>query len=361
MKRTPLVEQHRLAGGKRVDSGGGEMRSRSGGVLEESQAVGRGVGLFDVSHMGRVTVAGRDSLAFLQQVTTNNVAKLAVGDAHYSMVCTPAGGVKDDIFVYRLGDARFLLCVNASNRDRIVSWLFQKAPQGDVRLDDESDELAQIALQGPRSREVLRAVVPRAADTLKPRQCVETDVCSVHGVVSRTGYTGEVGYELYVLSHKAVAVWEALMKAGESAGIKPCGLGARDLLRLEVGYLLYGNDIDEQTTPLEAGAAFAVDFTKGDFIGRAPLLEQKEKGPAKQLIAFELLQKGVPRHGMKIVADGQEIGVVTICNLSPLLQKGIGLGYVPTKFSTPGAQFEIDIRGRLHPAVVVKLPFCKRK
>ena len=361
MKRTPLVEQHRRAGGKLVDFAGWEMPIQYGGVLEEYQAVRTGVGLFDVSHMGRVTVAGRDSLAFLQQVTTNNVAKLAVGDAHYSMVCNPAGGIKDDIFVYRLGDARFLLCVNASNRDKIVSWLFQKAPQGDVRLDDESDELAQIAVQGPRSPEVLRAVVPRAADTLKPRQCVETDVCSVHGVVSRTGYTGEVGYELYVPSHKAVAVWEALMKAGGSAGIKPCGLGARDLLRLEVGYLLYGNDIDEQTTPLEAGAAFAVDFTKGDFIGRAPLLEQKEKGPAKQLIAFELLQKGVPRHGMKIVADGQEIGVVTSGNLSPLLQKGIGLGYVPTKFSAPGTQFEVDIRGRMHRGVVVKLPFYKRQ
>src|SRR3989454_1502963 len=361
MKRTPLVEQHRLAGGKLVDFAGWEMPIQYGGVLEEYQAVRTGVGLFAVSHMGRVTVAGRDSLVFLQQVTTNNVARLAVGDAHYSMVCNPAGGIKDDIFVYRLGDARFLLCVNASNRDRIVSWLFQKAPQGDVRLDDESDELAQIALQGPRSPEVLRAVVPRAADTLKPRQCVETDVCSVHGVVSRTGYTGEVGYELYVPSHQAVAVWEALMKAGGSAGIKPCGLGARDLLRLEVGYLLYGNDIDEQTTPLEAGAGLPRVFTQGGLFWCAAPVRQKEKGPAKHLIAFELLQKGVPRHGMKIVADGQEIGVVTSGNLSPLLQKGIGLGYVPTKFSTPGAQFEIDIRGRLHPAVVVKLPFYKRQ
>src|SRR3989449_5313306 len=306
MKRTPLVEQHRRAGGKLVDFAGWEMRIQYGGVLEEYQAAGPGAGLSDVSHMGRVRVGGGDSLAFLQQVTTNNVAKLAVGDAHYSMVCTPAGGVKDDIFVYRLGDARFLLCVNASNRDRIVSWLFQKAPQGDVRLDDESDELAQIALQGPRSRKVLRAVVPRAADTLKPRQCVETDVCSVHGVVSRTGYTGEVGYELYVLSHKAVAVWEALMKAGGSAGIKPCGLGARDLLRLEVGYLLYGNDIDEQTAPLEAGAAFPGGFTKGGFIRRAPPLRPKEKKAAQQMNAVELLQKGGPRHGMKIVAHGQE-------------------------------------------------------
>jgi aminomethyltransferase len=360
MKRTPLVERHRRAGGKLVDFAGWEMPIQYGGVIEEYQAVRTAAGLFDVSHMGRVTVEGRDSLAFLQQVTTNNVAKLAVGDAHYSMVCNPVGGIKDDIFVYRLGDARFLLCVNASNRDKIVSWLFQKAPQGDVRLSDESDELAQIALQGPRSTEVLRAVAPHASETLKPRQCMQTDVRGMPGIVSRTGYTGEVGYELYIPSHKAAAVWEALLKAGEQAGIKPCGLGARDLLRLEVGYLLYGNDIDEQTTPLEAGATFAVDFTKGDFIGRAPLLEQKEKGPAKHLVAFELLQKGVPRHGMKIVAGGQEIGVVTSGNLSPLLQKGIGLGYVPTKFSAPGTQFQIDIRGRLHQAGVAKLPFYKR-
>src|SRR3989475_975243 len=361
MKRTPLVEQHDRAGGKLVDFAGWEMAIQYGGVLEEYQAVRTGVGLFDVSHMGRVTVAGRDSLAFLQQVTTNNVAKLAAGDAHYSMVCNPAGGIKDDIFVYRLGDARFLLCVNASNRDKIVSWLFQKAPQGDVRLSDESDDLGQMALQGPRSTEVLRAVSPHAAETLQPRQCMQTDVCDMLGIVSRTGYTGEVGYELYVPSHKAVTVWEALLKAGEQAGIKPCGLGARDLLRLEVGYLLYGNDIDEQTTPLEAGAAFAADFTKGAFIGRAPLLEQKKKRAARHPAALVILPKGVPRHGMKIVAEGREIGMVTSGNLSPLLKKGIGMGYVPTKLSAPGTQFQIDIRGRLHPAVVVKLPFYKRK
>src|SRR3989441_4195035 len=291
MNRTPLFEQHRRAGGKLVDFAGWEMPIQYGGVIEEYKAVRTAVGLFDVSHMGRVTVAGRDSLTFLQQVTTNNVAKLAVGDAHYSMVCNPAGGIKDDIFVYRLGDARFLLCVNASNRDRIVSWLFQKAPQGDVRLDDESDELAQIALQGPRSPEVLRAVAPRAADTLKPRQCVETDVCSVHGVVSRTGYTGEVGYELYVLSHKAVAVWEALMKAGGSAGIKPCGLGARDLLRLEGGYLLYGNDIDEQTNPLEAGAAFPPGLTQGEPSPPAPPPATEEKKTAGRDIPVATLRE----------------------------------------------------------------------
>src|SRR5207247_2947551 len=207
MNRTPLFDQHRLAGGRLVDFAGWEMPIQYGGVIEEYQAGRTAVGLFDVSHLGRMTVAGRDALAFLQQVTTNNVAKLAVGDAHYSMVCNPAGGIKDDIFVYRLGDARFLLCVNASNRDKIVSWLFQKAPQGDVRLSDESDELAQIALQGPRSQEILRALCP-AAGILNPRQCMEADILGAHGVVSRTGYTGEVGYELYAPAHKAAAIWE---------------------------------------------------------------------------------------------------------------------------------------------------------
>lgn len=361
MKRTPLFTQHQQLGGKLVDFAGWEMPIQYGGVIEEYQAVRGTAGLFDVSHMGRVTAEGREAEAFLQRVTTNNVARLAVGDAQYSMVCNPAGGIQDDIFIYRLGPTRFLVCVNASNRDKIVSWLFQKAPQGDVRLGDESDEMAQIALQGPQSQAILRAVCPTAADTLKPRRCVETDVLGARGVVSRTGYTGEVGYELYVPSHQAVAVWEGLMQAGVKAGIKACGLGSRDLLRLEVGYLLYGNDIDERTTPLEAGAAFAVDFTKGEFIGSQALLEQKQKGPTRKLVAFELLQKGVPRHEMKILADGQEIGVVTSGNLSPLLQKGIGLGYVPATFSEPGAQFQVDIRGRLHPAVVVKLPFYKRK
>jgi len=360
MHRTPLIEHHRKLGGKLVDFSGWEMPIQYGGVIEEYQAVRTAAGLFDVSHMGRVTAEGRDAEAFLQHVTTNNVANLAVGDAQYSMVCTPAGGIKDDIFVYRLGATRFLLCVNASNREKILSWLFQKAPQGDVRLSDESSELAQIALQGPQSQAILKSVCPRAAETLKPRQCLETQLLEVSGVVSRTGYTGEIGFELYVQSTYAGVVWARLMEAGAKAGIKACGLGSRDLLRLEVGYLLYGNDIDENSTPLEAGAAFAVDFTKGEFIGRAALLEQKQKGLTRQLVAFELLQKGVPRHEMKILADKREIGVVTSGNLSPLLQKGIGLGYVSPQFSAVGTPFQVDLRGRLHPAVVVKLPFYKR-
>jgi aminomethyltransferase len=360
MKRTPLYQMHVSAGARLVDFAGWEMPIQYSGVVDEYQAVRTSAGLFDVSHMGRLTVEGRDAVSFLQRVTTNNVEPLAVGAAQYSMVCNPAGGIKDDIFVYRLGETRFLLCVNASNREKIFSWFCAKAPQGDVRLEDDSGSLAQIALQGPQSPHILRTLCADAAERLKPRQCLETSIVGASGVISRTGYTGEVGYELYVPSSSAVIVWEALQKAGEQDGIKPCGLGARDLLRLEVGYLLYGNDMDEQTTPLEAGAAFAVDFAKGDFIGREVLAEQREKGPGRRLVGFELVVKGVPRHGMKVLAAGKEIGVVTSGNLSPRLQKGIGLAYVPPAFADQGARFQVDIRGRLQEAVVVKPPFYKR-
>jgi aminomethyltransferase len=360
MKRTPLYQTHVSAQAKLVDFAGWEMPIQYSGVVDEYQTVRTAAGLFDVSHMGRLTVEGRDAVMFLQQVTTTNPDPLAVGAAQYSMVCTPSGGIKDDIFIYRLAPTRFLVCVNASNREKIFSWFCAKAPQGDVRLEDESSYLAQIALQGPQSPHILRAICPDAADRLKPRQCLETAILGAQGVVSRTGYTGEVGYELYLPSSSAQAAWAALMKAGEKAGIKPCGLGSRDLLRLEVGYLLYGNDMDEQTTPLEASAAFAVDFTKGEFIGSQVLREQKEKGPTKRLVGFELIEKGVPRHGMKVLAAGKEIGVVTSGNLSPRLQKGIGLASVVASFSEPGARFQIDIRGRLQDAVCVKLPFYKR-
>jgi len=360
MKRTPLYQIHLSAGARLVEYAGWEMPVQYSGVVDEYQTVRTAVGLFDVSHMGRLTVEGRDAVAFLQWVTTTNPDRLAVGTAQYSMVCNPAGGIKDDMFIYRLAPARFLVCVNASNREKIFSWFCAKAPQGDVRLEDESDSLAQLALQGPRSPLVLRSLCPEAVERLKPRQCLETPILGAQAVVSRTGYTGEVGYELYLPASSAARTWDALMRAGEPAGIKPCGLGARDLLRLEMGYLLYGNDVDEQTTPLEANAAFAVDFTKGDFIGRQPLLEQHENGPTRILIGFALVEKGVPRHGMQVVAGGQAIGVVTSGNFSPLLQKGIGLASVSTPFGEPGTRFQVDIRGRLQDASVVRPPFYKR-
>lgn len=361
MKRTPLHPIHVSAGARLVEFAGWEMPLQYSGVVDEHRAVRTAVGLFDVSHMGRLSVGGRDASSFLQLVTTTNPDRLAVGTAHYSMVLNPAGGIKDDIFVYRLAPTRFLVCVNASNRDKIFSWFCAKAPQGDVRLEDQSDDLAQLALQGPRSPDVLRVLCPEAAARLKPRQCLETALWGEPAIIARTGYTGEVGYELYLPAPAAAKIWEALMDAGQQAGIKPCGLGARDLLRLEVGYLLYGNEIDEQTTPLEANAAFAVDFTKGDFIGRQALLEQKAQGLARILVGFELVENGVPRHGMTVVTDGREIGRVTSGNFSPWLKKGIGLAFVPMAYSEPGTRVQVDIRGRLYDARCVKPPFYKRR
>lgn len=363
MKRTPLIEHHRKLNAKLVDFAGWEMPLQYGGIISEYEAVRDAVGLFDVSHMGRVTVEGRDGSSFLQYVTTNNVMKLSRGAAQYSFICNHEGGIKDDIFVYRLADSRFLICVNAANREKIVSWLFTKSPQGDIRLSDESPNLAQIALQGPQSMAVLRAVSPGLADMLRPKHCAEGDMFKINCLVSRTGYTGEVGYELYVPSQSSGIVWAGLLEAGRAFGIQPCGLGARDLLRLEAGYLLYGNDIDEETSPFEAGAEGVIDFTKGDFIGRPMLLQQKEHGVARRLVGFELIQKAVPRHGMKILSEGAEIkdiGHVTSGSLSPRLQKGIGLAYVPSEFGGIGTKVLVDIRGRAHEAVVVPLPFYKR-
>ncbi len=366
MKRTPLYEGHVAAGAKLVDFAGWEMPIQYSGVVDEYQTVRKAAGLFDVSHMGRVLVSGAGALSFLQRVTTNDVAKLAVLESHYSMVCNPNGGIKDDIFVYRIKPDEYYLCVNASNREKIVAWLQEQVKgAAGVTIQDRSAEVAQLALQGPASRAILGELgVPDLA-SLKPRHCLEAKLKGAPSLITRTGYTGELGYELYVPADNALHIWNELLKVGKTAGLKPAGLGSRDLLRLEMAYLLYGNDISEETTPLEAGAEWVVNFQKGDFIGRDRLQKQKTEGPARRLIAFELLQKAVPRHGFKILAQsrsqGKEIGEVTSGNLSPLLQKGIGLGYVSPEMATVGAFLSIDIRGKVVPAAVVKPPFYKRK
>jgi len=363
MKHTPLTERHRAAGAKLVDFAGWAMPIQYSGVIDEYQTVRTKAGLFDVSHMGRLSVTGPGSLAFLQYLTTNDVAKVSLRQSQYSMICGADGGIKDDIFIYHAKPYEFLVCVNASNREKIVGWLQEKVAhvQG-CHLRDASTELAQIALQGPASRDILVSAGIEEVATLKVRHCLETPRFGGSVLITRTGYTGELGYELYIPAELAAAVWTRILEAGRSAGIKPAGLGARDLLRLEMAYLLYGNDIDESTTPLEAGADWVVNFEKGDFIGRPILVQQRARGPARRLIAFELLEKGVPRHGCTILDPGTShpLGKVSSGNLSPLLQKGIGLGYVPPTFSAAGTRIAIDIRGRIHPAVVVRPPFYKR-
>ena len=364
MKQTPLFACHQAAGAKLVDFAGWEMPIQYSGVVDEYHTVRSKAGLFDVSHMGRLVVTGTGAESFLQHMTTNDLTALQPMQAQYSMVCNEQGGIKDDIFVYRLARVgEFLLCVNASNRDKIVSWLTEHSRTfPDCRVSDRSAEIAQIALQGLASKAIVGAIGLSQLDQLKLRESTTVRVADVECLVARTGYTGEFGYEFYVYG-SASAVWDKLLKTGNAYGLKPAGLGARDLLRLEMGYLLYGNDIDERTTPIEAGAEWAVRFEKGDFVGKPALLNKKQKGPSRRFIGFELLEKGVPRHGFKILSPStppSPIGEVTSGNLSPLLQKGIGLGYVAPKYAEVGTDILIDIRGKAVSAKVVKPAFYKK-
>ncbi len=364
MQRTPLISHHQICGAKLVDFAGWEMPIQYSGVLDEYHTVRSHVGLFDVSHMGRVRIVGPGSVRFLQRVTSNDVGKLAVSQAQYSMVCNEKGGIKDDIFVYRLASDEFLLCVNASNRQKILTWLqSQLAEDKTVQLEDRSIQLSQVAVQGPKSRELLMSLGGTALEGLKLHHTCDCMICGLPCLLARTGYTGELGYEIYIDADKVGRLWDLLIEKGQAWGLKPAGLGARDLLRLEMGYLLYGNDMGEDTTPLEANADWTVSFQKGEFIGSQALLAQKQAGVSRRFVAFELVEKSVPRHGFRILdpATSRPIGDVTSGNFSPLLQKGIGLGYVPVSYTEPGVSVLIEIRSKSVPAVIVKPPFYKRR
>ncbi len=362
MKHTPLYEVHVGHKAKIVDFAGWAMPIRYSGVLDEYHAVRTRAGLFDVSHMGRLQVEGAGSAAFLQRVTTNDIRRVEPMNSQYSMICNHEGGIKDDVFIYRLDGDKFLLCVNASNLDKIRRWLTQQQDEGQERLTmvDQSEDVAQLALQGPESQALLQEHAGSALHGLKPRQCLQGTIGGVPCLITRTGYTGERGYELYVPAALVRTAWEQLMQTGETFGLKPAGLGARDLLRLDMGYLLYGNDLNEDTTPIEANATGVVNFEKGSFIGEPVLRRQVEQGPARRLVAFELLEKAVPRHGMHVFFQGEAIGTVTSGNLSPILQKGIGLAYVVPAYARVGTPFDVEIRGKRVPAHVVVLPFYQK-
>ncbi len=364
MNTTPLYEAHQAHGAKLVDFAGWSMPLQYSGVIDEYHAVRQQAGLFDVSHMGRLMFSGTGALDFLQWVTTNDVAKLAIGQAQYSMVCNPEGGIKDDVFVYRTGADDYLVCVNASNREKICQWLSeqQATRTNGYTFQDCSLQMAQLALQGPASKSILNEILNNTSlEELRPRWCLDAMVAGGKVLITRTGYTGELGYELYLPNENSADLWKRLIEVGEAHGLKPAGLGARDLLRLDMGYFLYGNDLTEETTPVEAGAAWVVGFQKPDFIGSDVLQKQKQDGPSRRLVAFELLEKAVPRHDMAIYAKDEQVGQVSSGNLSPVLQKGIGLGYIAPQHSSEGTALEIQVRGKKVPAVVVKAPFYRRK
>src|SRR5688500_13319334 len=360
LKRTPLHPEHVKAGAKIVPFAGYEMPVQyPTGILAEHRAVRERAGLFDVSHMGELFVRGTGALDFIQYVTTNDASKLEVFQAQYSVLCNEKGAALDDCIVYRFPDD-YMIVVNASNRDKDREWIAQFAPKFGVELSDRSDEMALLALQGPKAQEILSRLTSTPLDAIKYYHCAYGQIGGKRGVISRTGYTGEDGFEIYLHNNDAVTVWMSLLEAGKAESLGPIGLGARDSLRLEMGYALYGNDLTEDNTPLEAGLGWVVKLAKPDFVGKAALASQKETGIRQKLVGFKLTDRGFPRHGYEVRHKGEPAGEVTSGTVSPMLDVGIGMAYVATEAAKPGAQIEIMVRDKPVAAEVVRPPFYDR-
>jgi len=361
LKRTPLYEEHAKLGGKLIPFAGFEMPVQyADGVSKEHQAVRESAGLFDVSHMGEFAVRGEDAVGFVNSVVSNDVAQLELGQAQYAVMCNGDGGIIDDLLIYRFADW-IRLVVNAANIEKDFNWVKRCLDDyggSNLEVIDESDEVALLALQGPKSESILSPLCDLDVSSIGYYRFEEGEVAGEACVVSRTGYTGEDGFELYCAPGSAVTLWEALMSGGGDA-VKPVGLGARDTLRLEMGYALYGNDIDEETTPLEAGLGWTVKLDKGEFVGREALVRQKERGISRKLCGFALKQRGFPRPGYEIRHQGEPVGTVRSGTVGPSVGQGIGTGYLPKDMATAGAEIEVMIRDRSMHAEVMKMPFYK--
>ena len=359
LARTPLHEEHLRAGGRMVPFAGYEMPVQyRRGIRAEHHAVREGAGLFDVSHMGEFEVRGAQALDLVQWLTTNDAGRIEVGQAQYSLLCDEAGCVLDDLLVYRFED-RYLLVVNAANREKDWAWVARHAARFDCRVRDISDQTALLALQGPRAAAALARLADADLEAVGYYRFTTGDVAGVPAMVARTGYTGEDGFELYLDAGDAARVWRALLDADGTSGVEPAGLGARDSLRLEMGYALYGNDLDEEHTALESGLGWVVKPGKGDFCGREALVRQKSDGVARRLAGLRLLERGFPRPGYEIVAKGEVVGTLTSGTVSPSLGEGIAMGYLPAALATLGTRVAVRIRRADVPAVVARPPFYR--
>ena len=359
--QTPLHDTHVAAGGRMVEFAGFDMPVQYSGVKAEHTAVRTAVGMFDVSHMGEVFFDGPDAAAALGRLVTNDLENLQPGRAQYNVICNEDGGIVDDTVIYRLSANRLMVCVNASNRAKDFAWLAERA-RGDVSVTDQSDDWAQIAVQGPRWAAVVAPLLeePSLLD-LPAFSLVETTIDGISAIVATTGYTGEAGVEIFCPSGAAAGLWAKLTESGADHGLLPCGLGARDSLRLEAKLCLYGNDIDDSTTPLEAGLGWVVKPAKGEFIGRDALVLQKERGIPRRLVGFEVTGRGIARHDYPILDGETQVGTVTSGTMSPTLGKAIGMGYVPWALRKSGTELSVDVRGRAVSAVIVKGAFYKRR
>ncbi|HAG34789.1 MAG: glycine cleavage system protein T [Cryomorphaceae bacterium BACL18 MAG-120507-bin74] len=360
LKKTPLYDQHVALGAKMVPFAGYEMPVQYAGVSHEHHVVRQKVGMFDVSHMGEFWVEGADATAFLNSVTSNDVAKLTPGKVQYSCLPNATGGIVDDLLVYCVNDTKYMLVVNASNMAKDWAWLQQFAGNFDVLMTDVSEGTALLAVQGPLAAQALQSLTDLDLGAMTYYTFGIGSFAGVSNVVvSATGYTGAGGFEIYIPNAHAAAAWDAIIAAGAPLGLEPIGLGARDTLRLEMGFCLYGNDIDDTTSPIEAGLGWITKFTK-EFTNSAALKAQKEAGVARKLVGIKLLERGVPRHGYPIVdASGAAVGEVTSGTMAPSLNEAIGMAYVPTASAAPGSTVFVEIRGKALKAEVVSLPFYK--
>jgi len=358
VKRTPLHAAHRKLGAKMVEFAGWEMPVQYSSLIAEHEAVRTAAGLFDVSHMGEVELLGKGALETANRLISNDLGRVADGQAAYAGLLNERGGFVDDVVAYRFSPERIFICVNASNREKDFEWM--KAHARGVAPADRSDDWAQLALQGPKAPGIARKLTAVDLSKIGTYRFTMGEVAGVRCIISRTGYTGEDGFELYAPPDLAEKLWFALLEAGEADGLKPVGLGARDSLRTEMKYALYGNDIDDDHTPLEAGLAWIVKLDKAEFVGKSALERQKAEGVKRKLVGFELTDAGVPRHGYHILKDGARVGEVTSGTMGPSVKKPIGIGYVPPELAAEGSTFQVEIRGRPAGARVVKTPFYKR-
>jgi aminomethyltransferase len=364
LKRTPLNSAHRRLGGRMVEFGGWDMPVQyAAGTMTEHLRTRTRAGLFDVSHMGEIDVQGPDAIPFVNRLVSNDVAKLIDGQAQYSALTTPEGTVIDDLLVYRFAENRLLLVVNAGTTEKDWNWIESHHNAENVELRNVSAEYCQIAIQGPEALSILKTLTAVPLNDIKYYHFREGDVDGAPSIVSRTGYTGEDGFEVYAAADKAEQIWNKILDAGKFGtddGVLPCGLAARNTLRLEAGMCLYGHEIDETTTLLEANLGWITKLSKGEFIGRERLAQQKEAGIKRKLIGFEVTDRGIARDGQDVLIGGRRVGQVTSGSPAPFLKKNIGMAYVPIESATADGKIEIDVRGRLVSARIVPLPFYRR-
>ncbi|ERI95380.1 aminomethyltransferase [Clostridiales bacterium oral taxon 876 str. F0540] len=361
LKKTRLYDDHIKYGGKLIEFAGWMLPVQYEGIIEEHEAVRNAAGLFDVSHMGEIKATGKDAFNFVQNLVTNDISVLEDNQVIYTLMCYENGGVVDDLLVYKFNEEDYLLVINASNVEKDFQWMLENKSNYEVELKNISEEISEVALQGPKAQKILQTLTAFNLDDIKFFYCRRDVVIDgIKCLVSRTGYTGEDGFEIYTNNEDITKIWNSILEAGKTYGVKPAGLGCRDTLRFEAALPLYGNEISKDITPLEAGLGFFVKLNKESFIGKEALVRQKEEGLKRKLVGFEMTERGIPRHGYEVTANGENIGFVTTGYMSPTLKKNIGLALIDSKYTELGTEIDILIRNKSVKAKVISKKFYSK-